>query len=115
MKYETVEPLTRAEAELQLATSDIEALPQVVAALYLVDDSQWVIDQLHNLLEHPDKWVAGTAIMGFADLARVGVSLDTVTLEPLLLQLGQQRRELMGRVSSALEDIELFIGPKSSA
>ena len=112
MKYEASKPLTRTEAEGQLATTAVEALPLLVASLYRVDDTQWVIHQLHDLLDHPDKWVAGAAVMGFADLARVGVQLDTATLEARLRRLGQRRRELMGRVSSALEDIALFTGPK---
>ena len=108
MKYQAVKHMLKEEAEQRLATAGLEELPLVVASLYLVDDVAWVQGQLERLLGHPDVWVAGTAVMAFSDLARIGVELDEPMLGRRFDELLQLRPELEGRISSCLADLAHF-------
>jgi hypothetical protein len=63
-------------------------------------------------LQSSDPWVRGVAATCAGHIARLHGALDTNRIVPLIERLASDPRTI-GRVEDALEDIEMFAGPRS--
>lgn len=113
MKYESLQYPTREEIETSLCSPDIEEVRRAAAVLSNDEDWSWAFERLAELTNHSDVWVAGSAVIGLADLVRLGHPIDLSALDQMLKRIALDRPELAGRVESALEDVEVFARTQS--
>lgn len=106
MKYESLPRLTKEQAQAALRDSDIDVVRRAVPVLPDVDDWDWAEACLRELTSHEDEWVAGSAVIGLSELVRIGRQTDLGELRAFLVAIAATRKELAGRVQSALGDIE---------
>ncbi len=108
MQHETLSPMDREEARLELESGDAERVSCALVRLALHEpDRAFVEDVLAIHLQAPDAWVRGVAATCVGHVARVHRAVDAPRLVPLLRRLSADARTA-GRVEDALSDIEMF-------
>ena len=87
LRYESIAPLGTAEAEAAIVRNDPAELRNVPVAVSLyAADRAWAEDICIRLARHPNEYVRGNAILGFAHLARRFRTLEPSTVEPLIVR-----------------------------
>lgn len=108
VQHETLSPMDREEARLELESGDAERVSCALVRLALHEpDRAFVEDVLAIHLQAPDAWVRGVAATCVGHVARVHRAVDAPRLVPLLRRLSADARTA-GRVEDALSDIEMF-------
>jgi hypothetical protein len=112
MRYEPIGPLSHQNAEQAATSDDPELLLRSILAVALhEDDLVWAEAFCTRFARHSDPGVRGSALLGFAHLARRFRQLDAVSVQPLL-ESGLQDPDawVRGQTESVAEDVEFFLG-----
>jgi hypothetical protein len=110
VRYEPIEPISRADAE-RAAGAAPDDLSRAVLAVALHDaDSGWAAAFCERFARHPDPGVRGSALLGFGHLARRFRELDVARVLPLLSAgLADPDAWVRGRSEAAADDVEFFL------
>ena len=85
MKYEAIEPRSKAEVEAAISRDNPnELLYAVVSAALYSDDPDWAEDICLRLAKHEHFNVRGNAILGFGHIARIHRRLNEGRAKPLI-------------------------------
>ncbi len=115
MKYETLEPIDRHEAEHLLGAEDAEAVATALIRSALHDpDWRWVQDRAVPLARHPSADVRRAVAISFGHLARLHGKIDGQVALPALRDIARDEA-LAGVVSDALDDIASFTNQRVTA
>ncbi len=107
--YETIDPITRAEAVEMLRSGDTEAISYgLLRASYHVEDWRWVQSECLRLLDSKDKHLQYIGAICLSHIARVHGKLDLTLVEPELKKL-EGDPEIGGEIEMVLEDLEIFV------
>ncbi len=108
MKYESFSN-TDKEQIIKLLKSDNseEIIATIVGAVNGVNDWEWLQNELIQLVNHSDFWVAKTAINGLGDIVRIHKNIDTQLVIDKLKD--NKREDLEGVIGDCIEDISLFL------
>jgi hypothetical protein len=109
MKYEELQPISREEAQEELASGEQDRVCRAIIRLALYDpDPQWTQDRLVDWIEAAsDPWSRGVAATGLGHVARLHGQIDRGRVIPLLERL-RDDPEIGAKIEDALEDIEKF-------
>jgi len=110
MKYETIEPMSRAQVDEIIAWNDLERLRLVPVALGLhCEDLNWAIGKCIDLARHSDPIVRGNALLSFGHFARRFGSAHRKLVEPLIQEgLRDKSPYVRGHALDAADDIDHF-------
>jgi hypothetical protein len=108
MEYETVEPVTKDEAQAAFDSREVDRIIHaMLGAAYYESDWEWVQDWCLRFLESNDSSLRNTAIACLGHLARIHKKIDkTKVVSALRRHL--KHPEYEGRVEDAIDDIEMF-------
>ena len=115
MEYEEAILPTEEELERLLQVSNSESLDDLrrrVPLIVEMSDASVAAKWLIRLMEHPDKWVAGSAVLGISELIRFGLISDLVeikSLKDLLLDTAKRRKDIIGNIEAACDDLGLLL------
>lgn len=109
-KYESIEPITKPEAEKIFSSDDNNqiTIALISSALYL-DDWRWVQTKCLHYIDSEIVELVNTAVLCLGHVARLRQQLDLDVVIPKLRQLGKNPK-YKGRVEDTLGDIEIFMG-----
>ena len=110
-RYESIEHITKEQAELTLHNSSNisrDELVTLLLGLHEIEDAIWVHNQYLKYISNDDYWVSSAAITGLGHLARVSESFEKDSVVYLLKKLSNERPELESKIEDALNDIEVF-------
>jgi HEAT repeat len=116
LTYKSLEPISRREAEKLFA----EGTPSDIGeALYRLanheNDWEWVERWCLHFCKHPAPRVRAIAANCLADLARIHRDKKIKRVVPVLTKLlNDNDPGVAYEAKSALEDFEIFLGPKSN-
>ena len=109
MHYEKIVPVSRQEAEVAFHSGTVEEIAKALLSVTFYDaDWQWVQSHCLKFLESHDKDVRAIAATCLGHLARIHKTIDIATVIPAL-QAHLLDPDVAGRVSDALDDIEMFV------
>ncbi len=109
LTYETIDPITREEAEEMLRSGDTELITYgLLRASYHVEDWRWVQSECLNLLDSQDKHLQYIGAICLSHIARVHGKLDLALVEPELKKL-EGDIEIGSQIEMVLEDLEMFV------
>jgi hypothetical protein len=111
VRYEPIEPVSRADAERAVSGPPVE-LARVVIAVALHDaDRVWAETFCGRLARHPDPGVRGNALLGLGHLARRFRVLDADRVQPLIEDgLADPDPWVCGQAEAAAGDAETYLG-----
>jgi hypothetical protein len=110
--YESVTPISRADAEVELAFGDTKRVCDALLRLTYHDPEwRWIQNQCVRFARHFDADVRGLAVTCFGHVARIHGALDLDVVSPVLREL-RSDPEMGGRVSDTWDDIEVFLANK---
>lgn len=109
MRYQSVEPISRSEAELIFAGEDTRAMVLALLSLAYHDpDWQWVQNQCLQFLDASDFNLRRMATLCLGHIGRIHGTIDWDVVVPRLVSLIHDP-ELGGTAEDALEDIRIFV------
>ncbi|MCF6204642.1 MAG: hypothetical protein L3J59_13400 [Methylococcaceae bacterium] len=114
MIYEQLPKITKEEAEAKLKVTYGEELCLLLLSIYEIEDWKWVQDTYIHYVTNEDKWVASAAITGLGHLARITDELENGKVLDVLEGVSSSNPELEGKVSDAINDINMFSKSSSS-
>ena len=79
----------------------------IVDATHVVSDYEWLVEQLLELTKHSDIEVRRVAVTCIGHLARLHRARDKKLLLEILEPL-QYQSDIAGRVSDAIDDVNMF-------
>lgn len=107
--YETIDPITREEAEEMLRSGDTEAITfGLLRTAHHLEDWRWVQSECLRLLDSQDKHLQYIGAICLSHIARVHGKLDLALVEPVLKKL-EGDNEIGGEIELVLEDLEIFV------
>lgn len=112
MKYEEIEPITRAQAERLLRSQDRDALcTTLVRAATTVQDRSWVETQCLRFASHQDSFVRGVSATCLGHIARIHRVIDEKQVMPVIRQLlhdvDPQTRAI---AEDTVEEFSIYLG-----
>jgi len=110
--FENPEPISRANAEAQLRSTDSATrVKTLLSTAYHDDDWRWVQDRCLAMLDDPHVDVRAMAALCLGHLARIHHRLELDRVVPALTAL-LDTAVVGSRARDALDDIEIFVtGP----
>jgi hypothetical protein len=113
MKYHDVEPITRQEAEKNLASEDIAVMCLTLVSMAFFDpDAEWVERVCTNFLAHPAAEIRAISATCLGHLARIHRDPQLERVRSVLKELLKDP-EVRPFALDALEDIDTFLGPEA--
>jgi hypothetical protein len=110
MLYQSVQPISRSEAERIFAGNDEHEICNALVGVAFYDsDWKWVQDQCLRFLDTPDIAIGirSLAATCLGHLARIHKTIDLNKVIPVLESLLNEPN--MGTAGDALDDIEMFV------
>jgi len=112
MKYETIEPIDRKQAEHLLAKEDRETIcPTLVRVALHEHDRHWAQSQCLRFASHKDPFVRGVAATCLGHLARIHKVIDEDEVIPVVRQLlhdsDPQTRAI---AEDTISDFSIYLG-----
>src|SRR5690348_2256480 len=108
-RYESIAPLTRADAEREFASGDSERMVRALVAVTENDVNwEWVESRCLQFLESPITDLRDAAILCLGHLARIHHKLNKDKVLPAL-ERHRDDADASGRIDDALDDIEMFV------
>jgi HEAT repeat len=115
MRYHDVEPITRQEAEKNLASADIAVMCLTLVRIAFFDpDAEWVEGVCTKLLAHPAAEIRSASATCLGHLARIHRDPELARVRPLLSEMLKDP-EVRPFALDALEDIDTFLGPQTGS
>jgi HEAT repeat len=115
MKYEAPAPISRDEAEKVFTHG---SPPEIGEALYRVThherDWEWVEKWCIKFCKNPDPSVRVVAVNCLGELAHIHRDKKLKRVIPVLKELLNDTPEVAYEARGALEDLEIFLTPKSN-
>ncbi len=85
-----------------------EKVNSIIRAVSTIEDQAWLVNLCLKYMNHEDQWIAGAAINGLGDIARIFGRLDMEMILKKLDLLRPKRKELAGKIEDAIDDIKKF-------
>ncbi|AVF37582.1 hypothetical protein BV494_21875 (plasmid) [Rahnella sikkimica] len=92
----------------RLHSANSEELTLLLLGLTELDDWPWVQDVYLKFINDKNIWIASAAISGLGDLARIHRQIGKEHVVKALTDLASSRKELIGKIGDALDDIAIF-------
>lgn len=110
-QYERPEVLSKEEIVgiLNSYSTPEEKVNAIVGAVNSIQDQEWLQELCLHLSNHKEQMVAGAAINGLGDIARIFGELDVKLVSEKLNAIRSERKDLIGKIDDALDDIRMFI------
>lgn len=109
MKYFEPEPISREQAETQMASGlQVEICDALVRMTQHSPDWKWVQDCCISMTGHGDPGIRGVAANCIGELARIHRCIELDLVFPVLRKLLKDP-EVVGRAEDALDDIRIFM------
>jgi hypothetical protein len=113
MRYDELEPISRAEAIVELASNNRERVCRALVRLTLFDTERgWIEGWLEKFLQSDDTWIRGVAATCVGHVARIHRAVDLRRLAPLLRVLLKDPATA-GKAQDAFDDIEVYVARRS--
>ncbi len=110
MKYDSVKPISRSEAEAALASNDpVRVTDALVRIAFHESDWRWAQETFLGHLDNSNPEIRGLAATCLGHIARIHGEIDRTRVVPALEKLTNDR-EIGGQAADALEDIEIYAG-----
>src|SRR5262249_40216742 len=112
VRYEPIGPMSHDDAERAAASADTEVILRAVLSVALHgEELAWAETYCERFARHPDPGIRGSALLGFAHLARRFREWDAARVQPLLqVGLADPDAWVRGQSESAADDTEFFLG-----
>ena len=111
MRYEEIEPIARAEAEIALHRGSPDELLTVALSVALHEtELSWAQDFCAGLASHPHPNVRGNAILGLGHLARRFGTLEPSAIPIVESALRDPDDFVRGQAHAAADDLNHFLG-----
>ena len=112
MKYETIEPISKDQAERLLAKDNREAICRTLVRVATSEpDRHWAQSQCLRFATHEDSFVRGVAATCLGHLARIHGTIDEDEVIPVVRQLLQDQDHLTrGKAEDAISDFSIYLG-----
>ncbi|WP_262501767.1 hypothetical protein [Pseudomonas lundensis] len=111
MKIPNKLSLTELESLLK-SDNEQELIEALMYAVFNIDEPRWIQEECHELIcSDKSLNVRGLAITCLGHIARIHGAIDKNITVPLLMKLSKDK-DLSGRASDALDDIEQFVKNK---
>ncbi len=81
----------------------------LVGSVNAIEDHAWLQELCLSYVNHKDKWIAGAAINGLGDIARIFGQLDLKLVLDKLNTTKSERKDLAGKIEDAIDDIKTFV------
>ena len=113
MEYRAVEPMTRQEAEENLASGEINLMCATLVSIAFYDeDADWVERVCTEFLAHPDSGIRAISCTCLGHLARIHGDPKLARVRPGLKQMLKDP-EVASYAEDALGDIDVYLGPEA--
>ncbi len=112
MKYETVQPIDREQAEHLLAKEDRETIcPTLVRVALHEPDRHWAQSQCLRFAGHKDSFVRGVAATCLGHLARIHKAIDEDEVIPVVRQLlNDSDPQTRAIAEDTISDFSIYLG-----
>jgi hypothetical protein len=112
MKYETIKPISRAQAERLLAKDDRETIcPTLVRVAMFESDRHWAQSKCLRFASHRDSFVRGVAATCLGHLARIHKAIDEDEVIPMVRQLLQDKDPQTRAIAEdTISDFSTYLG-----
>jgi hypothetical protein len=112
MKYETIEPIGREQAERLLAKDNAEVICRTLVRVAMFDsDRRWVQSQCSRFAGHKDSSVRGVAATCLGHLARIHKAIDEDEVIPVVRQLlADSNPQVRAIAEDTISDFSIFLG-----
>ena len=111
MKYQEPIGISKEETiDILNGNSSVEQkVDALVGAVNTIQDPAWLQELCLSYVNHKDEWIAGAAINGLGDIARIFRQLDLKLVLDKLNAVKSERKDLIGKIDDAMDDIKMFI------
>lgn len=112
MKYETVEPISKDQAELLLASAERETVCRTLVSVAMFEhDRHWAQTQCLQFASHKDSFVRGVAATCLSHLARIHKAIDEDEVMPVVRQLLRDRDPQTRAIAEdTISDFSIYLG-----
>lgn len=112
MKYETVEPISKDQAEYLLAENHCETICRTLVRVATFEpDRRWAQSQCLKLASHEDSFVRGVAATCLGHLARIHKAIDENEVMPVIRQLLQDKDPQTRVIAEdTISDFSIYLG-----
>ena len=112
MKYETVEPINKDQAEDLLAQGSRETICQTLVRVAMFEgDRHWAQTKCLHYASHKDSFVRGVAATCLGHLARVHKAIDEDEVMPIVRQLLRDRDPQTRAIAEdTISDFSIYLG-----
>jgi hypothetical protein len=112
MKYETIEPISRDQAERLLAKDDRETICRTLVRVATFEsDRHWAQSQCLRFASHKDSFVRGVAATCLGHLARIHKAIDEDEVIPAVrLLLQDDDPQTRAIAEDTISDFSIYLG-----
>lgn len=112
MKYETIEPISREQAEQLLAKDDRAVICRTLVRVAMFDsDRRWAQSQCLRFAAHGDSFVRGVAATCLGHLARIHKEIDEDEVIPIVRQLlADSDPQTRAIAEDTISDFSIYLG-----
>jgi hypothetical protein len=112
MKHETIEPISKEQAERLFAKDDREAICDTLVRVAMFEtDRHWAQSQCLRFASHKDAFVRGVAATCLSHLARIHKVIDEDEVIPIVRQLLQDRDPQTRAIAEdTISDFSIYLG-----
>jgi hypothetical protein len=112
MKYETIEAISKDQAERLLAKDDRESICRTLLSVAMFEpDRHWAQSQCLRFAVNEDSFVRGVAATCLGHLARIHGAIDEDEVIPVVRQLLQDHDPVTrGSAEDAISDFSIYLG-----
>jgi hypothetical protein len=112
MKYETIEPISKTQAESLLAKDLRDTIcPTLVRVAMFEPDRHWAQTQCLRFASHNDSFVRGVAATCLGHLARIHKAIDEDEVIPVVRQLLQDKDPQTRAIAEdTISDFSIYLG-----
>lgn len=112
MKYETIEPISRAQADRLLAKDSREVICRTLVRVAMFEeDRHWAQSQCLGFASHKDSFVRGVAATCLGHLARIHKVIDEDEVIPVVRQLlCDNDPQTRAKAEDAISDFSIYLG-----
>jgi hypothetical protein len=112
MKYEKIEPISKAQAESLLKKDHCETICRTLVRVALFETNRrWAQSQCLRFASHKDSFVRGVAVTCLGHLARIHKVIDEDEVMPVVRKLLQDcDPQTRGKAEDTISDFSIYLG-----